>query len=220
MKIPGAILILFFFCSCITQKIPESGIDNKTRIEYKAKLDGTKHGSYSETYEGRKVQEGEYRNGEQHGVWKFYYWRDRIEGSFKNGSKDGEWKYYIDGVLIHTANYKNNTLITGKDSQIYTVVERIPEMGYSSLTEYIRQNVRYPQSAIHAGIQGTVYIQFIIDPSGEVADIKVLRGEIDAPSLDEEAKRVISQLPRWFPGMQANRPVNVLFTIPIKFKIK
>lgn len=67
------------------------------------------------------------------------------------------------------------------------------------------------------GIQGKVYIQFVIEKDGSITDVKVVRG-VDA-SLDKEAVRVVKAMPKWKPGKQRGKPVRVSYTLPINFQL-
>lgn len=82
---------------------------------------------------------------------------------------------------------------------------------------WIAKNVRYPLLAVENGIQGRVYVQFVVEKDGRVSNVKVVR-HVD-PSLDKEAVRVISEMPRWKPGKQRSIPVRVSYTLPISFKL-
>ncbi|MFM1932195.1 MAG: hypothetical protein RL226_1498 [Bacteroidota bacterium] len=86
------------------------------------------------------------------------------------------------------------------------------------IIKYVTQNTKYPPIAKDAGIQGTVFVYFVVDKNGAVKDAKVLR-EVD-PRLDKEALRVIESLPKFEPGTQRGKPVSVQYTIPVKFIIK
>ena len=101
----------------------------------------------------------------------------------------------------------------------YYVIEEKPEFpgGEDAFVKYILGNVKYPVEAINKGIQGRVYIQFIIDKVGEVTDVKVLRS-VD-PILDKEAMRVVKGMPKWTPGKQRNKFVKVSYQVPINFKL-
>jgi len=84
--------------------------------------------------------------------------------------------------------------------------------------EFLRQNVRYPTKARRAGIQGTVWIEFIVGKTGKIEDAYILRGI--SPECDEEALRVVNQMPPWNPGKQRGMPVKVRFQIPITFTLR
>ncbi len=108
---------------------------------------------------------------------------------------------------------------TVKGEQIYDIVEQYPEFpgGYSALTKWIDDNLKYPVEAAMDGIEGRVIVQFIVRPTGKVVDAEVVRGI--APSLDKEALRLINIMPNWIPGRQKGKAVNVRYTLPITFKL-
>jgi len=104
----------------------------------------------------------------------------------------------------------------------FVVVEEMPNFGEGGIdqfrNEYIAKNLKYPDVAAENGIQGRVYINFVVEPDGRVTNVKVVRG-VD-PSLDKEAVRVVSSSPKWKPGKQRGKPVRVQFTIPIIFVLQ
>ena len=104
--------------------------------------------------------------------------------------------------------------------EVYFTVEEMPEFegGDLALKKFIVENVKYPEQAKINGIQGRVFIQFVVNQKGEIEQVKVVRG-VDA-ALDAEAIRVISLLPKWKPGKQSGKPVRVSFTVPINFELK
>ena len=108
----------------------------------------------------------------------------------------------------------------GSDEQIFFIVEDMPEFpgGEAALRQYIANSVKYPEPAMKKGIQGKVYVTFVVSKDGSVADCKIARG-VD-PSLDTEALRVINSLPKWSPGKQRGIAVNVSYTVPINFKLQ
>lgn len=109
---------------------------------------------------------------------------------------------------------------TRDEGEIFMIVEEMPEFpgGPEALQRYLSQSVRYPVIAQENGIQGRVYIQFVINQNGEVTNATILRG-VD-PSLDREALRVVEAMPKWKPGKQRNRPVRVSYTVPINFVLQ
>ena len=80
---------------------------------------------------------------------------------------------------------------------------------------FLANNIHYPQDARDKGIQGTVHVSYVIEPNGELSNIKVLSGI--GGGCDEEAIRVIRLMPAWKPGIQRGKPVRVQFHIPIRF---
>lgn len=100
---------------------------------------------------------------------------------------------------------------------IFTVVEDQPSYpgGEEARIRYLQENLRYPQMAREAGIQGTVFVTFVVERDGSVTDVRVLRGI--GGGCDEEAVRVVQNMPRWNPGRQRGQPVRVQFNMPIRF---
>jgi protein TonB len=105
------------------------------------------------------------------------------------------------------------------DDELFMVVENMPEFpgGDLGLMKYIQKNVRYPPIAKEYNITGKVYISFIVDRSGSVTNVKIVRG-VDK-NLDAEAMRVVKSLPKYKPGKQRGKAVRVMFTIPINFTL-
>ena len=106
-----------------------------------------------------------------------------------------------------------------KKSNIYTAVEEMPRYpgGEQALLKYIVTNLKYPVEAQKAKEEGKVYIRFTVNENGYVKDPTVLRSV--SPLLDNEAKRIISTMPKWIPGKQKGKNVSVYYVIPILFKL-
>ena len=107
-----------------------------------------------------------------------------------------------------------------EEAQVFFIVEEMPEFpgGEAALRRFIANAIKYPQIAQENGIQGRVYIQFVVDKDGSVTQASVARG-VD-PSLDKEALRVVNSLPKWKAGMQRGKPVKVSYTVPINFQLQ
>ena len=105
---------------------------------------------------------------------------------------------------------------TGEEN-IFMVVEDMPQFPGGNVTKWIAKNVKYPQLAQENGIQGKVFIKFVIEKDGSITDVQVSRG-VDA-SLDREAVRVIKAMPKWKPGKQRGKAVRVSYTLPINFQL-
>lgn len=88
--------------------------------------------------------------------------------------------------------------------------------GEAALYGYLAETVQYPRRALDAGIEGTVYLTFVVDTAGNVTDVEVLRGI--GGGCDEAAVRAIKNMPRWIPGKNNGAPVNVQFNLPVGFK--
>jgi len=104
--------------------------------------------------------------------------------------------------------------------EIFTIVEEMPSFpgGDAERNKFLADNIKYPQQATENGIQGTVYVSFVVDSKGNVTDVKVLRGI--GGGCDEEAVRVVKMMPPWHPGKQNGKQVRVLFNMPIYFKLQ
>ena len=101
----------------------------------------------------------------------------------------------------------------------FVTVEKMPGFpgGEKEMQRYIRENLKYPETAQKEGIQGRVTLRFIVADDGEIQNVVVVRG-ID-PSCDKEAVRVIENMPKWVPGKQNGIAVPVYFNLPIQFKL-
>lgn len=104
--------------------------------------------------------------------------------------------------------------------EVFMVVEEQAEFpgGQSALMKYFNDNIRYPVSASENGVQGRVICQFTVWKDGSISDIKVLRSV--HPALDNEAIRLIKNMPKWKPGKQLGKPVASRFTLPVLFRLQ
>ncbi len=119
-------------------------------------------------------------------------------------------------TTVHT-DWKPNTAFTPTGGVVFTRAERSPELE-PNLGTWIGQNVRYPDAALAAGIQGKSVVQFVVDANGNVG-APTLKSTSGHAELDEEALRAVRAMPRWKPGTQQGNPVPVLMTLPITFKL-
>lgn len=114
---------------------------------------------------------------------------------------------------------QENTKETNKDS-VFNMVDEFPEFigGDEARIKYINENINYPEDALESGIQGTVYITFVVEKDGSITNVRVLRGI--GGGCDAEAMRVIKSMPKWKPGKQDGEAVRTQFNMPIKFLFK
>ncbi len=152
------------------------------------------------------------------GTYKTYALKDK-DGIFTWYYKNGNIKNvseYKDGTHIATKKEWNNK---GNEIVNYYVLEQQPLFpgGETGLLKYIAENTKYPELARKNDVTGKVFIEFVINKRGKVKDVKVTRGA--HPVLDREALRVIKSLPKWKPGMQKGKPVNVSYQVPINFTL-
>ena len=106
------------------------------------------------------------------------------------------------------------------EAEIFKVVEEMPEFpgGAAKMMEYIQKNIKYPMMARESDIQGRVFVNFVVEPNGEISNVEVLRGI--GGGCDEEAVRVVKSMPNWKPGKQRGSAVRCAFTVPIIFKLQ
>ncbi|MBP3408503.1 MAG: TonB family protein [Bacteroidaceae bacterium] len=106
------------------------------------------------------------------------------------------------------------------DEKVYQVCENAPTFpgGTHAMYKYLADNIKYPDEAKAAGKQGRVMVQFVVRKDGSISDVTVVRSVGDL-SLDKEAVRAVSSMPKWNPGTQGGKPVNVQYTIPVQFKL-
>ncbi|OCX52412.1 hypothetical protein BEL04_13170 [Mucilaginibacter sp. PPCGB 2223] len=109
--------------------------------------------------------------------------------------------------------------VVADNNQVFTAVEIQPEFpgGEAALTRFLQQNLRYPALAKENGVQGKVFLQFVVQKDGDIDNLKVLRDP--GSGLGDEALRVLAESPKWRPGIQNGRTVNVQYTIPVSFKL-
>ena len=222
----------------------EMGADHKFKVEdrfiesknlqmagYYSSLDsdGIKDGHFIYyTDSGFITKEGNYENGEKTGEWKYYYTNSkaikRIE-HFINGVPTAEAvSYYENGNVKDRTIYgkKDNSFIftsydeTGKEIKQNNYTEVMPKPPYD-LNRYLSENMRYPRKAQRNRISGQVVVRFAVNADGKISEAKVIKHV--SPELDEEALRVISEMPEWIPGMQNGKPVKVYFTQPLNFSL-
>lgn len=111
-------------------------------------------------------------------------------------------------------------IIEDTTTKVYSFVEQMPEFpgGEEQLRKYLASNIRYPEIAQENGIQGRVFVSFVVGKDGYITDIQVVRG-VD-PSLDREAIRVIKAMPPWKSGKQNGAAVRVSMSLPVNFKLE
>ena len=151
-----------------------------------------------------------------------------IPQSIKKAYKEAE---YIE-IINHKCDDDSTAILFFKDkgqilsedisssyADVYTIVEVMPEFpgGDEALKEFLAKNIVYPDKALEFDIQGTVYVQFIVNKNGNIRNALVLRGI--GGGCDEEAIRVVKSMPNWKPGTQNGKPVNVKFDLTIDYNI-
>ena len=136
-----------------------------------------------------------------------------------------------DDLMIHDTEANENTFIEispiieravekEEESKVFQFVEDMPEFpgGAAALNKYLNNSITYPVIAQENGVQGKVFVGFVVDRDGSITNAVVTRG-VD-PNLDKEALRVINSMPKWKPGMQQGKTVRVSYTVPINFQLQ
>ena len=106
------------------------------------------------------------------------------------------------------------------EGEIFEVVEQNPQFpgGEQALMAWLTKNLKYPSVAQENGIQGRVMVSFVVNKDGSIVDPKIIRS-VD-PSLDKEAIRVVSAMPKWTPGRQRGKTVRVKYSLPVTFRLQ
>lgn len=135
------------------------------------------------------------------------------------GKTSGEETVNVMGRADDTLIANDLQRMTSTDDDVYDVVEKMPKFpgGMAELMKYLNSNIKYPVEAHKAGIQGRVVVSFVVNKDGTVKDAKIVRS-VDK-SIDAEALRVISAMPKWQPGYQDGKAVSVRYTVPVTFRL-
>ena len=143
---------------------------------------------------------------------------DAIAGSVTNseGSTNlNDFKEHINEVVVEPPAEPK-----AEPEQIFKSVEQMPQFpgGDEALLKYLSSHINYPPMAAENNIQGRVVVQFVIDKTGRVGEVKLVRSR--DKDLDNEAIRVCKSLPKFTPGRQNGQPVSVWYTLPVTFKLQ
>lgn len=120
-------------------------------------------------------------------------------------------------VEAKSDNVSQSQNTQANNGPVYTMCDVMPAFN-GNLNVWLSQNMLYPASAAESGIEGKVIVKFVIRSDGSISDACVTRG-VD-PQLDREALRVVNAMPKWKPGMNNGKPVNVLFQLPLTFRLQ
>ena len=107
-----------------------------------------------------------------------------------------------------------------EENKVFDVVEQMPSYpgGMGALMQYLSSHIKYPAIAEENGIQGRVICTFVVERDGSITDVRIAKS-VD-PSLDKEAMRVVSTMPKWIPGKQNGSAVRVKYTLPVTFRLQ
>lgn len=123
----------------------------------------------------------------------------------------------ITALMVCMAINANTNSQIYADGKVFTSVEQMPQFpgGDAALMRYIAKHMQFPPVAQEQDIQGKVILQFVVKKDGSVGEVKVVRSL--SPECDNEAKRMVRNLPKFKPGKRNGQPVNVWYTLPITF---
>ena len=192
------------------------------------------------TRNSMKRELANYQNGLRDGLSQHFYKDGKTysDENYSAGMKEGvSTKYFSNGEVFYSEVYMNNSMINGsyvetKDFSKVRAVEKsidslneeedqnMPQSlgGEKGMMAFIQANIIYPEKAKKFSTQGIVYLTFVIERTGTIRDVKVLKGVTD--ELDAEALRVLQKMPAWIPGFQNGFPFTVQFNLPIKFTLR
>jgi len=167
--------------------------------------DGKENGQMSSFYDtGALYSTEEFINGLNNGDYIVYYENGKIKRK----------ETFNNGVLKEKACYLEN----GKKTKYFPHSSPAEfKNGRAALMSYLAQHIKYPKEAQEMGIQGKVYIQFVVSDKGKIINV-VLKKSVH-PLLDEEAIRVVKSMPNWNPGSFEGKAVNSVFSLPITFSL-
>ena len=145
-------------------------------------------------------------------AWMFPQKELKIEFVDYAEKEDGKHSSSVKGLVVKKirGDWRNES---------FTIVDQSPSPadGLEAFFYFIQQNLKYPQEAKEAGIQGKVYLEFVVDADGSLTNIKAIKGI--GSGCDEEAVRVLQQAPKWNPGLVAGIPSKVKMVLPITYKL-
>ena len=125
-----------------------------------------------------------------------------------------------DPDALVVADTKNEVI---EDNQVYDLVAIQEQPGFpggdAELFKFLQKNIQFPPVEKENGIQGKVFITFVVDKDGSVTSVEIYKGLKGGPGCDKEAVRVVKMMPKWSPGKQNGKSVKVRYILPIHFKL-
>ena len=126
----------------------------------------------------------------------------------------------LSAILLTNMAFCQEEKKVSVDDEVFVVVEEQAEFpgGLDSMYAYIHKNLKYPELAKEKGIEGRVFVNFIIEKDGSISNVKILRGI--GGGCEEAAVEMVKNMPKWKPGKQRGKPVRFQFNLPIKFELE
>ncbi|MBA7573208.1 hypothetical protein ES708_15004 [subsurface metagenome] len=134
--------------------------------------------------------------------------------------KKGVFKLRLEKPKDNAEPVNPDKPVEKNQDEVFIIVEDVPHFpgGNQALSEYISLNTQYPKKALKKNISGKVIVRFLVDKQGNVKDVAIEKG-VDS-LLDREAMRVVSNMPKWKPGEQRGKPVEVTLSVPVEFTLR
>ena len=189
------------------------------------KLDGIQ----KEWYENGQLQQYEkYKKGLSNGKTKKWYEDGKLNQKidYKKGKLNGKLlTYWENGQAKRIDKYKNGKLIEGKcfninGEEIVYFDYKIPPVfpgGIEKLHQYLSQEIKYPEYSRNNKIEGKVIIVFAIDIDGSLSNIEIRQSLSE--DIDNEAIRVVKEMPKWIPGKEDGKEIKLYFSLPVQFRL-
>jgi TonB family protein len=140
--------------------------------------------------------------------------KDKIEGmQLFTGQRD------TSGIMIWESLTEELESEIEENNSVYAIAEEMPRFpgGYESFIRFLRNSIKYPSDARRKGLEGTVYVNVVIDANGEVSEKKILKGLNE--SLDQAALNAFDNMPAWEPGRVAGKNISVRMVFPVYFRL-
>lgn len=197
---------------------------------------------YYDRKSGKISSKGSFVSDKKQGTWEIYDTEGRIEEilNYENNIREGKFTQYdtLNSVInegVYTADTifqqtksdtKNDKLKTGTDEQMPYLsqckeienIELRNKCSSKAFIEYIYSNLKYPKNARTFGLEGMTVTQFVIDKDGSITDIDVVIGLCQ--EFKDQNMELLSNMPKWEPGIKNGEKVRVLYTIPIKYRLE
>lgn len=124
-------------------------------------------------------------------------------------------------ITIGAMTARTSSVMKADKNGVYNRTEVSPAYpgGHNALEDYFNNNIEYPETAIDNNSEGTVDVQFVVDENGKVSNARVI-GKTLGNGLDEEAVRVVSDMPKWTPGKAKGKDVKTRIVLPVTYKME
>lgn len=227
----GKLLKINYFTDTDGQSLLQNGTgiykeyyQNKVVKSIQKYREHQKNGEWKYFYENGKLSAIiNYEDNKAHGTFTTYHKNGKLKtkGNYWEGKKDSVWTYYDEeGKETNSELWERGLKSDLEAKKKVEKMETLPTFkgGKQALSSYLSQNMNYPETAKKIGIQGKVFVEFVISKDGSIQNVKLLKGVQN--DLDNEAIRLIKNMPNWVPGEIRGKKVSVKQVIPINFSLQ